>query len=308
LTLDGLTEGHPQRRGCKACFQLGSDDCTLIHEAFEYPCTACDDADMECELIVPPKLKKSCERCKRKRISCSYRDDGGNGVDTCKACEYDDEACCAAPLKESAYTKRFTNVISSTTDLAPGRMFTACCQCREAGLRCSLKRDQLGPCKICRENGDKCTFVLESNSNAVAQYSKAQQPQKSQKSKKASKKDRPKRALTPSVQHATDSLATPGRAWEILGEDAEKEFKKSSRGKERGKRNASTLISSLNNCYNFRNPTQINQNLLRAPHQVQLYPRPSRSTPLLLVQLSLFRPLGLRRDHSRSHTLGRRAW
>jgi hypothetical protein len=106
-----------------------------------------------------------------------------------------------------------------------------------------LKRDQPGPCKICRENGDKCTFVLESNSNAIAQFSKPQPPQKPQKSKRISKKHRSKWASTPSVQHATDSLATPGRAWEILGEDAEKEFKKSSRGKEKGKRHTAILIS-----------------------------------------------------------------
>lgn len=209
---------------------------------------------MECELIIPPKLKKSCEGCKRKRIPCSYKADGGKDVDTCNACEYDDEACCAAPLKESAYTKRFTNISLPATDPIVGRMFIACCQCRGAGLRCSLKRDQPGPCKICRENGDKCTFTLESNSNAIAQFSRAQPPQKSKKSKKVPKKHRrAKRApiLPVSVQHATDSLATPERSWEILGEEAERKFKKSSWGKEKGERYVSipllpTLIPAGN--------------------------------------------------------------
>ncbi|TAQ84129.1 hypothetical protein B7494_g7555 [Chlorociboria aeruginascens] len=58
LTLDQLTDGYPQRRGCKACFESGDDTCTLIDHGFEYPCTACRDCALECELIIPPTLKR----------------------------------------------------------------------------------------------------------------------------------------------------------------------------------------------------------------------------------------------------------
>lgn len=53
LTLDQLTEGHPQRRGCKGCFNLGDDDCSLIDFGDTYPCTACEDTGIDCELIIP---------------------------------------------------------------------------------------------------------------------------------------------------------------------------------------------------------------------------------------------------------------
>ncbi|KAH6682805.1 hypothetical protein B0J14DRAFT_528407 [Halenospora varia] len=164
LTLDDLTEGHPQRRGCKGCFLSGDDDCSLIHFGEEYPCTACEDTGIDCEYIISPELKKSCEGCKRKRITCSFRGDGGKGVDICDACEEDDEPCCAAPLQKSAYSKRFENPDSETEEVtAPtpaSRRWVACNECRDSDSRCSLKRDQAGPCARCRKNGRNCTFVL----------------------------------------------------------------------------------------------------------------------------------------------------
>ncbi|RDL40160.1 uncharacterized protein BP5553_00139 [Venustampulla echinocandica] len=54
LTIDHLTEGHPQRRGCKGCFNIGDDHCSLIEFDDVYPCTACEDTGIDCELIIPP--------------------------------------------------------------------------------------------------------------------------------------------------------------------------------------------------------------------------------------------------------------
>ena len=108
MILKDLTDGHPQRRGCRACFLSGDDDCSLIEFGQCYPCTACEDGDQDCELIIPPKLKKSCLGCKRRKQKCSYRLDGGKGIDVCQECDDLDEPCCAAPLNEnSGYAKRF---------------------------------------------------------------------------------------------------------------------------------------------------------------------------------------------------------
>src|SRR4051794_31757445 len=101
LKITDLTDGHPQRRGCKACFLSGIDDCSLLDFSTDYPCAACEDGGYECEFIVPPLLKKSCLGCKRRKSKCSYRDNGGKGVNKCQECDLLDEPCCAAPLDET---------------------------------------------------------------------------------------------------------------------------------------------------------------------------------------------------------------
>ncbi len=168
LTLDDLTVDHPQRRGCKACFEAGDDECTLIEHKFEYPCEACRYGSVECELIIPPELKKSCERCKQKRRSCSYVSDGGEGVETCDQCANEGVKCCAGPLKLSKTfdksTSREIGVRPSVVDdegKEVSRMWVACNQCRVLGKHCSLRgKDNLGPCSGCRKNHEQCKFVL----------------------------------------------------------------------------------------------------------------------------------------------------
>ena len=168
MTLDDLTEDHPQRRGCKACFEAGDDECTLIEHKFKYPCEACRDGSVECELIIPPELKKSCERCKQKRRSCSYASDGGKGVETCDQCADEGVKCCAGPLRQSKRfektTSRGNGVRQSEVDDAiekVERMWVACNQCRTIGRRCTLKGKQdIGPCSGCRKDHEQCKFVL----------------------------------------------------------------------------------------------------------------------------------------------------
>ncbi|KAE9376122.1 hypothetical protein N431DRAFT_371182 [Stipitochalara longipes BDJ] len=172
LTIDDLTVGHPQRRGCKACFEAGDDECTLIDHKFDYPCEACRDGSVECELILKPELKKVCERCKKKRRSCSYRVDGGKGVESCQQCEEEGVKCCAGPMKESSYARRYDKPSrarrskqdeGASSGEAEGRerMWVMCNQCRDGGKRCSLKSKQhWGPCSCCRKNHEECKFVL----------------------------------------------------------------------------------------------------------------------------------------------------
>lgn len=172
LTIDKLTLGHPQRRGCICCFE-GDDECTLIDDPDHYPCIGCEDTGAECEWIVPPELKSSCERCKRKCISCSYRLDGGRNVMACDACDRADENCCAGPYQGSR--SRFDNASQKRTTRqalpVEERVFVACTQCRQASLRCSLKRTSSGPCNHCFKVGAQCNFVFATFAPAPASSS-----------------------------------------------------------------------------------------------------------------------------------------
>jgi len=220
MTIDDLTIGHPQRRGCKACFENGDDHCSLIDDAYEYPCITCIDAVIDCELIVPPKLKKVCERCKKKRISCSYQSGGSKGVKTCKACNESDATCCAVPLKDSSYSRRYDDVLDENGKVLPNvrrpppastsstftvaassvpaapvrvvapRMYVSCNQCRSEGLKCTVKRDKPGPCSKCRQKGEECNFVLirpakEASSSVTLLTLKVKQSAKSGKVKQS---------------------------------------------------------------------------------------------------------------------------
>ena len=190
MTTDQLTDGHQQRRGCKSCFEAGDDDCSLIEHTYVYPCTACTDAGVDCELIVPPEFKRVCVHCKKKRVACSYKVDGGRGVDACDCCKQSGLTCYAGPLR-GTHSKRFQKTQSMNADAvpqvalasqiagapiipaalrktvppqiqtpAPPRKYVSCNQCRGEGIRCTLKRDQTGPCRNCKLNEEACRFIL----------------------------------------------------------------------------------------------------------------------------------------------------
>ncbi|KAG9234547.1 hypothetical protein BJ875DRAFT_461204 [Amylocarpus encephaloides] len=99
LTLETLSEGHPQRRGCKSCFHLGDNGCSLIDCGDDWPCIQCEESGIDCQLIVPPPLKLVCILCKFKKIQCSYERDGGFGVERCTSCEKTNDTCCAGRLE-----------------------------------------------------------------------------------------------------------------------------------------------------------------------------------------------------------------
>ncbi|KAF7946294.1 hypothetical protein EAE96_009295 [Botrytis aclada] len=191
LTLSDLNNGHPQRRGCKGCFEAGDDECSLIEHSHEWPCESCEDAGIDCELIIPPELKLSCVRCKEKlRKRCSYADDGGKDVDSCKACEEAGAKCIAGPKAGSGPSMRMTDVlenigankkrssnskkeitnrllataIARVTNVAKPkaapRKYVSCNRCRlEFKAKCTLKRDEEGPCSRCIKAKVPCTFT-----------------------------------------------------------------------------------------------------------------------------------------------------
>ncbi|KAH7357252.1 hypothetical protein BKA65DRAFT_580709 [Rhexocercosporidium sp. MPI-PUGE-AT-0058] len=172
LTIDVLTDGHPQRRGCRCCFEQGDDDCSLLKHPDEYPCEACEDAGVNCVLIVPPKFKKVCLRCKEKRRDCSYSLDGGKGVEACDACEGEGVTCCAEALTQSSMIRRFASrpartksKPASTTvskQTVQERMYVACSQCRDKRINCTNRgKADPGPCRECRKANQACKFVVQ---------------------------------------------------------------------------------------------------------------------------------------------------
>lgn len=227
MTIDQLTDGHPQKRGCKACFNVGDDECSLLEHAYEYPCTACEDTGIDCELIIPPKLKHICERCKSKRISCSYRQNGGTGVDACQSCEEADSICYAAPLKYLSYSRRYNDVLNSPPSIrepikkAQHRFYASCNRCRENGLRCNLKSDQPGPCRHCKKNAEDCVFLLTHSSRGPRSSENSQASVKSQSGRNVKNLPRPKndqllRAQSLENKHASSNESREqlaGEAW-----------------------------------------------------------------------------------------------
>ena len=158
-----ITLGHPAARGCKGCFEVGAP-CTLLQEGFNYPCFACQEDDIECELILPPAKKRACESCRRRRIVCSYRSDDDHSS-SCKQCANEGIKCVAGPLSgrtrtgpslDGGYTTK-TKFIPST-----GRPYASCTECRKAKKWCSLasksSTTHSSTCNRCVGLEQKCTF------------------------------------------------------------------------------------------------------------------------------------------------------
>ena len=162
-TFAEITLGHPAARGCKGCFEVGAP-CTLLQEGFSYPCFACQEDNIECELILPPAKKRPCESCRRRRIVCSYRSDDDHSSQ-CKQCANDGIKCVAGPLSgrtrtgpslDGGYTTK-TKFIPSTE-----RPYASCTECRKAKKWCSLaskpSTTDSGTCKRCVGLEQQCTF------------------------------------------------------------------------------------------------------------------------------------------------------
>ena len=91
--------GHPLARGCWECLGLGIK-CPLLDDERAWPCKMCLDDDHDCDLVTPPVLKRACERCKRRRMSCSFSYSMDQG-ETCQHCMEDGYRCVAGPAKEA---------------------------------------------------------------------------------------------------------------------------------------------------------------------------------------------------------------
>lgn len=158
-SIEEITLGHPAARGCKACFDLRFP-CDLLLEGSKYPCRACVEDGEECELILQPAQKRACEGCRRRRIVCSYREEGDHSL-PCLKCAESDEKCIAGPKSGRTRTgPSLDQALSQQPKTVPlsWPKFVSCMQSRRNKKRCSLKnKHQAISCNQCHESGIDCT-------------------------------------------------------------------------------------------------------------------------------------------------------
>ncbi|KAL8900876.1 MAG: hypothetical protein Q9207_005472 [Kuettlingeria erythrocarpa] len=167
-----ITLGHPAARGCIPCLKLGLT-CTLLQEGTTYPCQDCVEDDCECELVLEPVVKRSCQGCRRRRLRCSYLEADSDHSRACRTCANIGVNCIAGPASGRTRTgpsldgivSTSTSRVASTPRLPVTRPFVNCTQCRLAKRWCSLRRDQSGPCNRCIADQTPCTFEALPNAN-----------------------------------------------------------------------------------------------------------------------------------------------
>lgn len=133
--------GHPTARGCWECYELGLR-CPLLDDEHAWPCFTCVADDHNCELITPPVSKRACERCRRRRTTCSYTYTNDHSGD-CHQCLNDSFHCIAGPHKDHIrtrirYDRDWANHPAPTTPERPSQQLMTCSKCLEAGRHCSF--------------------------------------------------------------------------------------------------------------------------------------------------------------------------
>ena len=103
LDLPSDLTGHPIARGCWECLGIGIE-CPLLKDERSWPCSTCLDDDHDCDLVTPPIRKRACERCKRRRIVCSYNITPNHG-EACQQCMDEGYRCVAGPAKDAIRTR-----------------------------------------------------------------------------------------------------------------------------------------------------------------------------------------------------------
>ncbi|KAL8805338.1 MAG: hypothetical protein Q9182_002012 [Xanthomendoza sp. 2 TL-2023] len=164
LDLSKITLGHPAARGCIPCLKLRLP-CPLLEEGAIYPCYHCRDGGCDCELVIQPARKRSCQGCRRRRLTCSYLDPKSDHSQPCRTCFAIDDKCIAGPSNGRTRTgpsldqaDPTTNSLKASPRIPLGRRFVNCTQCRQAKRWCSLRAGQEGPCNRCKASGISCTF------------------------------------------------------------------------------------------------------------------------------------------------------
>lgn len=95
--------GHPSARGCKACRDL-AQVCPMLEPDGTYPCHLCVEDGFDCELVVEPKKKRSCQNCRARRVRCSYLDTEDHSA-ACERCQEVGHRCIAGPAIDPSRTR-----------------------------------------------------------------------------------------------------------------------------------------------------------------------------------------------------------
>lgn len=173
VDLSNITIGHPAARGCIPCLKLRLP-CSLLEEGATYPCQDCIEDGYDCELVVEPLTKRSCQGCRRRRIRCSYLGPDSDHSKACRTCSSIGVKCVAGPangrtrtgpsLDQAFHIADFISTTNPTPQAESCRLFVTCSQCRQVKKWCSLRKGQEGPCNRCKANSASCTFEALPNS------------------------------------------------------------------------------------------------------------------------------------------------
>lgn len=153
--------GHPIARGCWECLGLGLR-CPLLDDERAWPCFTCVEDEHDCDLVTPPIRKRACERCKRRRMTCSYTYEFDHSG-PCEDCANDGCRCVAGPIKDGIrsrirYDRDWTNdPLPSKKADRPKKTYWTCMQCREKEQPCSFSGGGNGEdCTACEKEGRLC--------------------------------------------------------------------------------------------------------------------------------------------------------
>jgi hypothetical protein len=161
----GIALGNPLARGCKGCLEIGQP-CSLLNYKAKWPCASCAEDKMDCELIIPPTKKRTCEGCKRHgaKLACSYDLEEDGHEMPCKQCQFENTHCVAGPqtnrvrLPPDQDLTKFKETLEPFTT-NPRRRYKACTPCRKEHVKCSIRKFiAKGPCGECKRLGQACTF------------------------------------------------------------------------------------------------------------------------------------------------------
>ncbi|KAL8707318.1 MAG: hypothetical protein Q9220_007630 [cf. Caloplaca sp. 1 TL-2023] len=165
IDISKITLGHPAARGCIPCFKLRLP-CPLLQEGATYPCLDCVEDDLDCELILPPLRKRSCQGCRRRRIQCSYLESNSDHTQPCRTCSNIAVKCVAGPATGRTRTGPSLDQVDIGTmknspilPIVKTRPFITCTPCRREHRWCSLRTyAQPAPCNRCTSSATPCTF------------------------------------------------------------------------------------------------------------------------------------------------------
>ena len=177
LHLEDITLGYPAYRGCKGCFEWGFH-CPLLDEGSRYPCAECAVDNADCELIVEPAVKRTCEGCRSRRQQCSYREKGGDHTKPCQQCTNTSRKCVAGPASGRTRTgpsldqgaprpaprprKRTSQTRKQRPQrrkqyAQPPRPYSSCIKCLRDKKWCSRMNSEEAECSHCCNGGTTCT-------------------------------------------------------------------------------------------------------------------------------------------------------
>lgn len=183
LRLEDITLGYPAYRGCKGCFDWGFR-CPLLDEGSRYPCAECAADDAECELIVEPAVKRTCEGCRSRRQQCSYREKGDDHTKPCQQCANASRKCVAGPA--SGRTRTGPSLGQGAPRLAPrprkqnAQPRKQCAQTRRSNVGCTQRlRDKELCSHISYMEQAECGHCCRGGTSSTVESPESQAPMSS---------------------------------------------------------------------------------------------------------------------------------